>query len=65
MNIEEFKKETNSRFKFYRDEYIKKLEGVLPLRRRNSRKVDSIDLINNDINYKFKEFVEELFTKSN
>lgn len=65
MNIEDFKKETNSKFKQYREEYIKKLEGVLPgPGKRKSRNMQNADLISGDINQKFKDFVNELFVSS-
>lgn len=65
MNIEDFKKETNSKFKLYKDEYIKKLEGVLPIgSKRKSKAFESGDILNADINLQFNEFVNELFTSS-
>lgn len=55
MNIEDFKKETNSKFKLYREEYVKKLEGVLPIgSKRKSRMIETNEAPISDINQRFK-----------
>ena len=66
--MEDFRRETNGKLKQYRDEYIKRLETVLPAGRnrksRNSMTSDNFPRQSiSAIDSKFKEFVYELFIK--